>query len=26
MHKVHQYVVFYITQYEKKTTNLKSEL
>jgi len=26
MHKVHQYVVFYITQYETKTANLKSEL
>jgi len=23
---VHQYVVFYITQYETKTENLKSEL
>ena len=26
LHKVHQYVVFYITQYEKKNENLMSEL
>ena len=26
VHRVHQYVVFYFTQYETKTENLKSEL
>jgi len=26
VHKDHKYVVFYITQYERKTENLKSEL